>query len=151
MTGSHLELAELLRGARERGRALTGAEAIKQSYEAFTTYAGLISRSMELAKLKATEKRDLAAIGAHYEIESSRIALAFKQLEAELRASFSQNEMLMASSFQCIEMLIAAGEHEIASEFHRRMLENLHRPSLDQVVDARNAAAEGSGTRLRTY
>ncbi len=149
MTGMPVELEDLLDAARERGQALATGATLGQGIRSFTTYIGLISRSIELAQLIASEKRDLKAIDSHYEIESSRIRLAFEQVENELLANVRQNEALIGLTFESINMLIAAGQHAVASEFHRRMLENLSRPSLERIVEARNAVAEGSGTRLR--
>jgi hypothetical protein len=144
-----MDVGGLLAAARRRGEDTMTGVVIPPGLDHFTMYVGLIHSSLELAKLKQTEARDLMVIGNHYEIESARIQAAFREVEAAMMADFQRDESLKDKNFQAITMLIAAGQYELASEFHKRFMESLKRSSLEVLLEGRNAGAAASNTRLR--
>ena len=145
----HTEAEILLNDARERGAQSFGNVILPPGLEKFTLYAGLISRAMDLAKVVQTEERDLKIIASHHEIEIARINTAFREVEAAMISDFKTEEDKRAGTFQAIEQLIAAGQYELASEFHKRLIEGQKRTVLETLLDARNAAVGGGVGRLR--
>jgi len=142
------EVSQLLEAARRRGQEATGYATLPMGLDKFTAYVGLIGSALELGKLIQTEERDLKVIDTHYEVEVARISAAFREVEAAMIADFQRDESLKAQTFEAINLLIAAGQYEIASEFHKRLLDSFQRPSLEAIIDLRNAGTAGSGTRL---
>lgn len=149
MENSPVEFADILEAARRRGEAVTEYAPLPAGLDKFTTYAGLISSALELGKLVATEERDLQAIASHYDIEVRRISAAFREVEMAMLAGFEQDASLRERTFDAINLLIEKGQFEIASEFHRRLIDSFSRPPLETLVELRNQAGSGSGTRLR--
>ena len=142
-------VGDLLEAARERGNGTIVGMAFPPGLDQFTMAIGLVSRAIELGQLMATEERDLGVIQAHYEIETARIQTAFAEVEAAMIADFKRDESLKIKTFEAITMLIAAGQFEIASEFHKRFMDSLHRSALEVVLEGRNGAAARSNSELR--
>lgn len=143
-------LPHLLDAARERGSEATRHLAIPAGLDHFTAYVGLIGSALELGKLAASEKRDLAVIGNHYELERARIDAASREIEAAMTADFARDETLKLRTFESINLLIAAGQYEIAGEFHKRLMDGFARPSLESIVALRHPGSAPSTTRLRS-
>lgn len=123
--GSHVP--QLLDAARRRGNAITRGVALPAGLDHFTAYVGLIGSALDLAKLATTEKRDLAVIGNYYDLERARIDAASREIEAAMTTDFARDETLKERTFESINLLIAAGQYEIAGEFHRRLMDfNCH-------------------------
>lgn len=139
----------LLDEARERGSQSFGAFVLPPGMEKFGLYAGLISKTMELAKVVQTEHRDLKVIAAHHEIEITRINAAFREVEAAMVSDFKNEQEQRAQTFAAIDKLFAAGQYEIASEFHKRLIDGQKRSALETVLEARNASVGEGGSRLR--
>lgn len=140
--------ADLLFAARERGSAALQGVKLPAGLDHFTVYAGLIGSALELGKLIATEERDLKVIHNHYEISVAQMQAAFAEVEQAMQADFQQDETLKAKTFEAITQLIAAGQYEIAGEFHKRLMDGFQRTSLDTLLSYRNQIAGGSGSRL---
>lgn len=117
-------LPQLLANARQRGGEVTATLPLPAGLDHFTAYVGLIRSALELGKLATTEKRDLAVIGSHHAIEMARIEAASRELEARMVGDFHSDETLKEKTFSAIEALIAAGQFEIAGEFHSRLMAN---------------------------
>lgn len=149
MSDERSEVDILLDAARRRGEAATGYALLPTGLDKFNAYVGLIGTALELGKLLSSEERDLKVIATHHEIEISRISAAFCEVEAAMIADFQRDESLKTKTFEAINLLIAAGQYEIASEFHKRLLDSFQRPSLEAIIDLRNVTASASGTRLR--
>lgn len=149
MSDERCEVETLLEAARRRGEAATGHALLPAGLDKFSAYVGLIGSALELGKLLSSEQRDLKVIAIHHEIEISRISAAFREVEAAMIADFQRDESLKAKTFEAINLLIAARQFEIASEFHKRLVDSFQRPSLEAIIDLRNVAAGGSGTQLR--
>jgi hypothetical protein len=140
--------AELLQSARDRGnRALEGV-ALPSGLDHFTVYAGLISSTLELAKLIRTEQRDLNVIDSHYKLARATMEAAFSEVEKAMQTDFERDESLKAKTFEAITQLISVGQYEIASEFHKRLIDGFNRSSLDAILAHRNNMAASSGSRL---
>lgn len=137
---------DLLFAARERGREVVGGTAMPMGLDHFAVYAGLIDSALELSKLIKTEKRDLAVIENHYAIATANIAAAFEEVEMAMRADFGRDQSLKDKTFEAINQLIAAGQYEIASEFHKRLIDGFKRRSIDAIIDLRNGKASGGPT-----
>ncbi len=140
--------ADLLFAARERGSQMMGQAALPVGLDHFTVYAGLIGSALELGKLMQTEQRDLAVIQNHYDIAVSHIASAFAEVEKAMQADFERDESLKDKTFEAITQLIAAGQYEIAGEFHKRLIDGFKRPSLETLLDYRNRIGGESGSRI---
>jgi len=138
----------LLYAARERGNQMMGGGALPAGLDHFTVYAGLIGSALELGKLIQTEERDLTVIRNHYEISVAQITAAFQEVEQAMQADFQRDETLKAKTFDAITQLIAAGQYEIAGEFHKRLIDGFSRPSLEAILEHRNDLAGSSGSRL---
>jgi len=149
MAGLEYENDALLAAARERGRREMGAAVIPPGLDHFTAYVGLISSALELGKLISTEERDLKVIGAHHEIEVAKIGSAFKEVEGAMLADFQRDESLKVKTFESINLLIAAGQYEIASEFHKRLIDGFKRGALETIIDHRNTVVRESTSRLK--
>lgn len=143
-------LPALLAAARQRGSEATGQFTLPPGLDHFTAYVGLIGSALELGKLAASEKRDLAVIGNHYELERARIDAASREIEAAMITDFARNESLKERTFESINLLIAAGQFEIAGEFHKRMMDGFSRSSLEAIIDLRNDGIASIDTRLRS-
>ncbi|MFT4075634.1 MAG: hypothetical protein QM647_08870 [Asticcacaulis sp.] len=139
--------ATLLNAARARGSQMMGGVPLP-GLDHFTVYAGLIGSALELGKLFATAERDMAVIQRHHEISVAQISGAFAEVEQAMTADFQRDESLKAKTFDAITQLIAAGQYEIAGEFHKRLIDGFSRPSLEAILEHRNVAAGASGSRL---
>lgn len=142
------EVSQLLAAARERGQSKVVGMAVPGGLDHFVAYVGLISSALELGKLIKTEERDLKVIQNHYEIETLRIRAAFSEIEAAMTADFQRDESLKAKTFEAITALISAGQYEIASEFHKRLMEGLKRPALESILEGRNAITGAKNSRM---
>lgn len=140
--------ADLLFAARERGTQAVGGMPLAAGLDHFAVYAGLIGSALELAKLIQTEQRDMTVIHHHYEINVAQISAAFEEVEKAMQADFERDETLKARTFEAINQLIAAGQYEIAGEFHKRLIDGFKQGSLEAILEHRNAMAGGSGSRL---
>ena len=140
---------QLLAVARRRGSEATASLALPSGLDHFTAYVGLIGSALELGKLVASEKRDLAVIGNHYDLERARIDTAAKEVEAAMMADFARDETLKDKTFESINLLIAAGQFEIAGEFHKRLMDSFARPSLEAIIESRKRPAIGNRVDLR--
>jgi hypothetical protein len=112
-------------------------------------YIGLISSAIELAKLRQTETRDLRVIEAHYEIERAKIEVGFRHIETALLMDFESQRAERSSVYEAIKMLIAAGQFELAGEFHKRYVDKLDKGAMARLTDERNAVSARSGTFLQ--
>jgi hypothetical protein len=112
-------------------------------------YVGLIDRTLELAALIQTEERDLKVIESHYEIEMARIGAAFREVEVAMMADFKRDESLKKKTFEMIKLLIAAGQYDVASEFHKRMIDSFQRPALEAIIEHRNVVVGQNGPQIR--
>lgn len=135
--------------ARARGAKAMGSTILAPGLDNFTVYVGLIGSALELGKLIKTEKRDLAAIETHHEREMGRIATAFREVEMAMLSDFQKESTLRDRTFDSIELLIAAGQHEIASEFHKRLMDGFQRSALELIVERRNQDAGASTSRIK--
>ncbi len=142
------DAADLLFSARQRGSQVMGNHALPVGLDHFTVYAGLIGSALELGKLMQTQERDLTVIKNHYEISMAQISAAFEEVEQAMTADFQRDETLKAKTFDAITQLIAAGQYEIAGEFHKRLIDGFSRPSLEAILEHRNSMAGSSGSRL---
>jgi hypothetical protein len=115
----------------------------------FAVYTGLIDSALELGKLMATEQRDLHVIERSYKLEMAAMTAAFEEVEAAMQADFARDNALRDRTFESINLLISAGQFEIASEFHKRMIDGFSRPALETIIAHRNGFAAGSGLELR--
>ncbi|HET7231855.1 MAG TPA: hypothetical protein VFJ16_17720 [Longimicrobium sp.] len=134
--------------ARERGDRVLKSALIPPGLDHFTIYAGLISSALELAKLIQTEKRDLAAIQAHHDVEVERIRLAFREVEAAMLVDFQRDIALRERTFEAINLLIEVGEYDIALRFYERMVDGFTRGALETIIAHRNHIASASTARL---
>lgn len=139
---------DLFQQARMRGEQATQGQLLPPGLDHFTVYAGLIGNALELAKLVQTEQRDMAVIESHYAIATAQIDAAFKEVEAAMLADFERDQSLKDRTFEAITQLIAAGQYAIASEFHKRLIDDFQRSSLDSILDHRNRMAGATGSRL---
>jgi len=139
---------DLLAAARDRGNRTIDATIIPPGLDHFTIYVGLIGSALELGKLIKTEERDLKVIGAYYEIQISNISSALKEVETAMLADFERDESLKAKTFESINLLIAAGQYEIASEFHKRLIDGFKRGALEAIIEHRNQVVRGGTSRL---
>ena len=142
--------AELLQSARDRGNKALEGVVLPSGLDHFTVYAGLIGSALELGKLIQTEQRDLTVIDSHYKLAKANMEAAFGEVEKAMQVDFERDESLKAKTFEAINQLIAAGQFDIASEFHKRLMDGFNRSSLDAILAHRNAVASGSGSRLYT-
>ena len=142
------DAAEMLFAARTRGDQMTGTMPLPSGLDHFSVYAGLIGSALELGKLIQTEGRDLKVIDHHYQIAMANISAAFTEVERAMVADFERDESLRTKTFEAITQLILAGQYEIASEFHKRLIDGFKRGSLDAILDHRNVVAQSSGSRL---
>ena len=142
--------AELLQSARDRGNKAMEGVVIPSGLDHFTVYAGLIGSSLELAKLVQTEERDLTVIENHYNLAKANMEAAFAEVERAMQTDFERDESLKAKTFEAITQLIAVGQFDIASEFHKRLIDGFNRSSLDAILTHRNNIAAGSGSKLFT-
>ncbi len=90
----------------------------------------------------------MTVIHHHYEINVAQISAAFEEVEKAMQADFERDETLKARTFEAINQLIAAGQYEIAGEFHKRLIDGFKQGSLEAILEHRNAMAGGSGSRL---
>jgi hypothetical protein len=148
MTDLNTDVNALLTAARDRGTRAVGTAVIPPGLDHFTVYAGLIGSALELAKLIQTEERDLKVIDSHYQIETQRISAAFREVEAAMIADFKRDESLKEKTFEMIQMLIAAGQFEVAGEFHGRLINSFQRPALEAIIEHRKVTG-GSYIRLK--
>lgn len=146
---STTDVGDLLEAARERGKGTVVGISLPPGLDQFTMAVGLIGKAIELGQLVATEECDLGVIQAHYGIETARIQAAFAEVETAMIADFKRDESLKEKTFEAITMLIAAGQFEIASEFHKRFMDSLKRSALEVVLERRNTGAERSNSRFR--
>jgi len=65
-----------------------------------------------------------------------------------MQSDFERDESLKAKTFEAITQLITAGQYDIASEFHKRLIEGFNRSSLDAILQHRNQMAGNTGSRL---
>lgn len=144
----HDGIDALLTAARERGSRVVGATVLPAGVDQFTAYVGLIGNALELGKLVATEERDLRVIGSHHQLTAARIAAAFREVEAAMAADFARDESLKDKTFDAINQLIAAGQYEIAAEFHRRLIDGFQRSALETIIGHRNTIASASTSRM---
>ncbi len=142
--------AELLQSARDRGNKALEGVVLPAGLDHFTVYAGLIGSAMELGKLIQTEQRDLTVIDSHYKLAKANMEAAFAEVEKAMQSDFERDESLKAKTFEAITQLIAAGQYDIASEFHKRLMDGFNRSSLDAILAHRNTMAATSGSRLYT-
>ncbi|OXE36092.1 MAG: hypothetical protein CGW95_09775 [Phenylobacterium zucineum] len=142
--------AELLQSARDRGSQVLENVVLPSGLDHFTVYSGLIGNAIELAKLIRTEERDLKVIESHYQLAKANLEAAFAEVERAMQVDFERDESLKTKTFEAINQLIAAGQFDIASEFHKRLIDGFNRSSLDAILAHRNAVASGSGSRLYT-
>lgn len=143
------ERANLLSAARERGRQVIDGDLLPPGLDQFTVYAGLIGKALDLAKLLATEERDLRVIGTTYDIAMREITAAFMEVETAMSRDFERDQSTRDRTFDAINQLIAAGQYEIASEFHKRVMDGFQRPALEAILEHRNIRASGSNLRLK--
>src|SRR5215217_189357 len=141
-------MSAILQSARERGSRVVGATVLPAGLDQFTAYVGLIGNALELGKLIATERRDLEVIGTHHQLEAARITSAFREVETAMLVDFQRDESLRDKTFDAINQLIAAGQYDIATEFHRRLFEGFTRGALETIIDHRNVIAGASKSRL---
>jgi hypothetical protein len=73
---------------------------------------------------------------------------AFSEVEKAMQTDFERDESLKAKTFEAITQLISVGQYEIASEFHKRLIDGFNRSSLDAILAHRNNMAASSGSRL---
>ena len=139
---------ELLESARTRGNKALEGVVLPSGLDHFAVYAGLIGSALELAKLIQTEQRDLTVIDSHYKLAKANMEAAFAEVEKAMLSEFAQNESNRTHTFEMISQLIAVGQYEIASEFHKRLVENFSRSPLDAILKHRNNMAANSGSRL---
>ncbi|MDH4745878.1 hypothetical protein OMP43_17775 [Sphingomonas sp. CBMAI 2297] len=139
----------LLDAARQRGQEATGFTVLPPGLDKFTAYVGLIGSALELGKLVATEERDLTAIHTHHGTTMAEISAAFHEIETAMLADFTRDESLKEKTFDAINRLIEAGQYEIASEFHKRLLEGSTRPSLEAIIERRRMHFDQTGVTLR--
>ena len=142
--------AELLSAARKRGNQTVEGIVLPAGLDQFTVYAGLIGNALELAKLIQTEERDLTVIDNHYKLSLANMEAAFAEVEKAMTQDFARDESLKLKTFEAITHLIAVGQFEIASEFHKRLIDGFNRSSLDAILAHRNTMASSSGSRLYT-
>jgi len=146
MTDPTDEHARLLADARRREDG--GWEVMAPaSLDPAIIYGELMSKALDLAKLIATETRDLEAIRAHYEIEVARIDAGFRTIEAFLAATLEQDRSLREKSFETINLLIAQGQHALALKFYEKLVDGSRGGGLEALVDFRNQVASQSATR----
>ena len=139
---------ELLESARTRGNKALEGVVLPSGLDHFAVYAGRIGSALELAKLIQTEQRDLTVIDSHYKLAKANMEAAFAEVEKAMLSEFAQNESNRTHTFEMISQLIAVGQYEIASEFHKRLVENFSRSPLDAILKHRNNMAANSGSRL---
>lgn len=149
MTKLDQEHGRLLADARERGSKAFGTSVLPPGLDHVTAYIGLLSSALELGKLISTEERDMEAISSHHNIEISKIAAAFKEVEAAIIADFQRDHSLREKSFESINMLIAAGQHDLALKFYERLMAGFTGGALEGLIHLRNNAASESTTRIK--
>lgn len=148
MTNIRQKADTLLANARERGTRAMGMTILPPGLDHFTVYVGLLSSAIELGKLISSEERDLKVIQSHYDIEMSGVAAAFREVEAAMLADFQRDTSLKTKTFESINLLIEAGQYEIASEFHKRLMDGFQRSALATIIEHRNLIAKEGGSRL---
>ncbi len=141
------ERGRLLSAARDRGHMVIDGQLLP-GLDNFTVYTGLISKALDLAKLLATEERDLRVIHTSYDIEVRVISSAFQEVELAMAADFDRDSSLRDKTFEAINQLIAAGQYEIASEFHKRLIANFQRPALETIIEQRNQRSGATSLKL---
>lgn len=139
----------ILDEARARGANMLAGVHIPKNLDHFSIYAGLLRSALDLGKLVATEKRDIAAISAHYNTRMADIQAAFSQIEGAMIQDFHRDESLRERTFESINLLIEKGQYEVAADFHRRMIEGFSRPALETILQARNEIGSATGVRMR--
>lgn len=148
MVDPELSHGRLLAEARQRGQEALGGSVMPPGGEHITAYIGLVANAIELGKLLATEERDLQVIANHHEIEMAKIADAFKQVEAAMRADFERESSLRQQAFASIDKLIAAGQYEVATRFYEILMSGFSRPALETILAHRNELASNTQTRM---
>src|SRR3569833_3977495 len=84
--------ASRLTAARDRGRELLAGEILPPALDQFTVYTGLLDKALDLAKLIATEERDLQTISSHHEREMTKIMAAFTEVEHAMLIDQAQHD-----------------------------------------------------------
>lgn len=132
---------ELLDAARVRGRALLAGEVLPPALDQFTVYTGLIDKALDLGKLIATEERDLHVIDSAYRLEMAAITAEFAKIENSMRIDAERDDIYRDQQFAIINKLIDAGNFELASEIHKRLIDSKARSAMDQLIELRNKAS----------
>ena len=133
--------ASLLTAARDRGRELLAGEILPPALDQFTVYTGLLDKALDLAKLIATEERDLQTISSHHEREMTKIMAAFTEVEHAMLIDQAQHDAFRDQQFALINRLIDAEKFELASEIHRRLMDGRPRSTVEQLIELRNSSA----------
>lgn len=128
------DLNDYLHSARTRGDDLLQGMQTPAGLVELTTYVGLISNALELAKVVKTESRDLEAIRTYYTVEVQKLEAAFTQVELALRTDAARDQSLLSMTMPLIDKLIAAGNEEMALTFYDRMLNGFSGSALDKLL-----------------
>lgn len=103
-----------------------------------TTVLDLLVEAVELAKILATEERDLAAIRAEYEIRSARLANNHTENVMLINREYDERQIQINMLNDTVHKLITANQFIIAQQLMNRLADILAASPLDKVLKHRN-------------
>jgi len=104
-----------------------------------TDIAGLLMEVIQLAKLKATEKRDLEAIRSDYLLKNSHLEQKHKQAMEMIKEEYAGRKQMIEEISILAKQMIDRGQYEIGYAIINRMLDIIAKESpLQKVMDMQN-------------
>jgi hypothetical protein len=105
-----------------------------------TELFGLLVESVQLAKLIATEKRDLEAIRADYALRSQFLENLHKETLTFLENEYKERSQIIAAINENGKLLIVAGEYNAAQQIMNRLTDFIANNSpLKTALELRNS------------
>jgi hypothetical protein len=98
---------------------------------------GLLKESFILAQLVATEKRDLLAIRADYELRLRQIEMNAQMSITMIQEEYKERSAQIAMLDKNVQLLIEVGQFEIASQIMNRMADILSESPLKRALSFR--------------
>ena len=105
-----------------------------------TELFGLLVETIQLAKLVATEKRDLEAIRANYELRSQYLENLHTETLSFLENEYKERSQIISAISENAKLLILSGEYQAGQQIMNRLTDFIMNNSpLKSALELRNS------------
>lgn len=102
-----------------------------------TTMLDLLLEAVELAKILATEERDLLAIRSDYELRTAKLANSHALNVLSINHEYESRKIQMETFHRVVEKMMESGEFAPAQQLMNRLADILAMSPLDKILTKR--------------